>query len=104
MPSYIKWFDNIGLKDINQVGGKNASLGEMISNFSSLAVKIPYGFAVTTYAFDHFMKYNNLYNFINECLENVKEIDDLVTLKRNGMKIRNTILEGNFSSKLEKFL
>ena len=46
MVSYIKWFDEIGLNDINEVGGKNASLGEMISNFSELDIKIPYGFAM----------------------------------------------------------
>ena len=81
MVSYIKWFDEIGLNDINEVGGKNASLGEMISNFSELDIKIPYGFAVTTYAFDHFMKHNNLFNYINECIDNITDTDDLVVLK-----------------------
>lgn len=102
MASYIKWFDEIGLNDINEVGGKNASLGEMVSNFTELDIKIPYGFAVTTHAFDYFMKYNDLFNYINECVENITDNDDLVVLKRNGMKIRNSILEGNFPEEIEK--
>ena len=51
----IKWFDKISLKDINLVGGKNASLGQMYKNTNKLGINIPYGFAVTTKAFDVFI-------------------------------------------------
>jgi len=98
---FIKWFDDISIHDINLVGGKNASLGEMISNFGNLNIKIPYGFAVTTSAFDCFMNYNNLPGFISSCIQNILNNNDLVNLKRIGMKIRNVILEANFPKNLE---
>lgn len=47
MKSQVIWFDQLGIRDIDDVGGKNASLGEMISNLSSLGVKMPDGFATT---------------------------------------------------------
>ena len=55
----IKWFNEIGLKDINLVGGKNASLGEMFQNMDKFSIKIPNGFAITTESFDLFIEYNN---------------------------------------------
>lgn len=99
--TFIKWFDECSLKDIDLVGGKNASLGEMISNLSTLNVKIPYGFALTTIAFDYFMNYNNFPQFILNHVNKIKVSNDLVSLKRNGMIIRNSILEGAFPEDLE---
>lgn len=56
----IFWFDEITIKDINKVGGKNASLGEMISNLVSIDIDVPKGFATSSFAFLEFLKYNNL--------------------------------------------
>jgi len=99
---FIKWFDDIGLKDINTVGGKNASLGEMYNNMELLKIDVPYGFAVTTQSYDLFMSSNNLSLFIRKKLEDLRDNYNLINLKRIGMIIRNKILEGSFLISLEK--
>ena len=58
--NYIKQLDKISLKDIDLVGGKNCSLGEMISNLSKVGINVPKGFAVTTNAYMGFLSYNKL--------------------------------------------
>ena len=88
---YIKWFNEIGLNDLALVGGKNASLGEMIQNMESLGINVPFGFAVTTKAYDKFIQDNNLDEYINRKLEELSNDYTLVNLKRTGMKIRNKI-------------
>ena len=60
MTTLIKWFDEISNLDIALVGGKNASLGEMISRLKSAHVPVPFGFALTTQAYLSFLKNNNL--------------------------------------------
>lgn len=100
----IKWFDEINLSDINLVGGKNASLGEMYSNMKKLSIKIPYGFAITTNAFDNFISFNKLDNFINK---NIKELNNNYSLKnlgQIGIKIRNKILDGIFPKNLKDLI
>ena len=59
----IKWYNDICLQDVELVGGKNASLGEMIRNVENLNIDIPYGFAVSTTAYDLFLNYNIATNF-----------------------------------------
>ena len=49
---FIKWFDQISLSDLPLVGGKNASLGEMVSNMTQFGINVPFGFAITTEAYD----------------------------------------------------
>ena len=97
----IKWFDKITLKDINLVGGKNASLGQMYRNINKLGINIPYGFAVTTKAFDIFISYNNLQEQIDENLKELNKDYNLKNLKKRGMKIRQLILSGEFPIKLK---
>ncbi len=98
--SYLKWLDETGIEEIELVGGKNASLGEMLKNLKSLNVKVPYGFVITAEAYDLFMKHNNLnekiYNIIVET-----NIDDFVDLKRNSLKIRNIIINGDIPEELK---
>ncbi|MFG1491614.1 PEP/pyruvate-binding domain-containing protein, partial [Oceanospirillum sp. HFRX-1_2] len=50
MDAYIAWFDQLGMNDVEHVGGKNASLGEMISNLAGAGVSVPGGFATTAQA------------------------------------------------------
>ena len=89
---FIKWFNEIGLKDINLVGGKKCVfLGEMVSNMSKLDIRVPGGFAVTTVAYDRFIKDNGLNTFIQNELAKLQSDYSLVNLKRTGMKIRNKI-------------
>ena len=57
---YIKWFESLGMNDVESVGGKDASLGEMISHLSSVGVKVPNGFATTADAYRLFLQDNQL--------------------------------------------
>ena len=62
----IIWLDDVGMSDVEKVGGKNASLGEMISGLSSQGVRVPGGFATTAEAFESFLNHSNLKIKINE--------------------------------------
>ena len=62
----IIWFKNIRLVDCEKVGGKNASLGEMISQLSQKGIRVPNGFAVTTNAFKEFLRFNHLEKKIDD--------------------------------------
>lgn len=86
--------------DVNQVGGKNASLGEMISNLSSVGVQVPNGYATTSYAFNEFLEQSGLEQRIHELLD-VLDIDDLTALSAAGEKIRNWIIETPFQPAFE---
>ena len=57
---YLADLNSVGLKDIDQVGGKNASLGEMLQNLTSLGIQIPNGFIITVAAYREFIHFNNL--------------------------------------------
>ncbi|MFT6326944.1 MAG: pyruvate,water dikinase, partial [Crocinitomicaceae bacterium] len=68
LSNYISWFDSLAMSDINEVGGKNASLGEMISNLAQSGVKVPKGFALTTAAFKLFLVNNEIEQKIADIL------------------------------------
>ena len=70
--NYIKWFDDITLKNISEVGGKNASLGEMIQELSKEGIDIPYGFAITAKGYWHFINYNKLLNSLKRIMKPVR--------------------------------
>ena len=57
---FVKKFSNVNLSNLNEVGGKNASLGELIQNLKSKGIDVPDGFAVTIDAYSYFLNYNNL--------------------------------------------
>ncbi len=97
----IKWFNELSLKDIDLVGGKNASLGELINNMEKFSIKVPNGFAVTTHAYDKFLQFNNLENFINNQIANLKKDYSLTNLGRTGIKIRNKFLDSNFPKNMQ---
>lgn len=88
---YIKFFNELGIKDVPQVGGKNASLAEMYKNLSSIGVKIPYGFATTSEAYWLLISENKLKDKIKIILSNL-DIKDIRDLKKRGKKIRELIL------------
>lgn len=91
----------LGLKDIALVGGKCASLGEMITNLSSLGIKIPDGFAVTTNAYYSFIRKSGLENFIRKEIEKI-DFDDIESLRRTGMRIRQAISNTEFPQDLSE--
>ena len=67
-PDYILWLDQVGMHDIASVGGKNASLGEMIGNLARAGVKVPGGFATTTHAYREFLEIDGLGDRISQKL------------------------------------
>ena len=87
------------MNDVEIVGGKNASLGEMISNLSGLGVTVPGGFATTAAAYREFLKVNDLDQRINETLTNL-DVDDIDALTDAGRTIRGWILEQPLPDKL----
>jgi len=89
---YIHWLDQLGMDDLDQVGGKNASLGEMISNLAASGVNVPGGFATTAHAFREFLAETGLDAKIAERLEGL-ETDDVRALAAAGSEIRQWIVD-----------
>jgi len=97
---YVLWYQELGMHDVNRVGGKNASLGEMISNLANAGVKVPGGFATTAYAFNEFLEQSGLEAKIHEVLDSL-DVDDVSALAEAGKNIRQWIIDTPFQGKLE---
>ena len=100
MTQSIISFEKLRNKDVAVVGGKNASLGEMISQLKAKGVRVPTGFATTADAFNDFLSQNQLGTKIEEELKDL-DINDVVKLAESGKKIRKWILDTPFSKELE---
>ena len=100
MSENIIWLDQLGIDDIEKVGGKNASLGEMIQNLTDLGVQVPGGFATTAYAYRTFLKHQDLGKRINALLDKL-DVDDLPELAKTGAQIRQWIMEVPLHDELE---
>lgn len=98
--SYVIRLDAAGMGDVEQVGGKNASLGEMIQQLTSLGVSVPGGFATTATAYRDFLQYNQLHERIHEHLDRL-DIEDVQALAATGKQIRNWIEEGDLQPQLQ---
>ena len=96
----VIWLDQLGINDIDKVGGKNASLGEMIQNLGKLGVNVPGGFATTSDAYRGFLEHENLGNRINALLDEL-DVDNLDDLARTGKQIRNWIMQVPLQQELE---
>lgn len=94
-------FQSIGLHDLDQVGGKNASLGEMIGNLSTTGVTVPAGFATTADSFREFLANDGLDKKINALLNDL-DIDDVQRLATLGKKIREMVVNTAFPAGLER--
>ncbi len=97
----ILWFKEIRKKDVPKVGGKNASLGEMISQLSERGVSVPNGFATTADAFFEFLKSTGLDKKIKNLLKNL-DVSNIPQLQTTGRKIRKAILRAKFSKSFKK--
>jgi pyruvate,water dikinase len=97
---YIAWLHELGMRDLEAVGGKNASLGEMISGLSGLGVSVPGGFATTAQAFRDFLDQSGLGERINARLESL-DTDNVNALAEAGAEIRRWITETPFQPDLE---
>lgn len=99
MEKYIKKFSELGMGDIAQVGGKNASLGEMFTHLTPKGILIPKGFAITISAFQDFIQYNELGEPLRLLLEEVDRTD-YNNLEAVGKKIRLLMMSGRLSTEL----
>ena len=85
--SNILWFHDLGMDDLAQVGGKNASLGEMVTNLGDLGVRVPGGFATTADAYREFLEQDGLADRIRTAVEAI-DLDDVAQLARVGADVR----------------
>ena len=92
MPDYIRWFEELKMTDVPDVGGKNASLGEMISELKGAGIEVPGGFATTSHAFREFLAEEGLDKRIEQKLQNL-DSSDVVALAEAGSTIRQWILD-----------
>jgi len=97
--SLILWFDDIGIKDVPMVGGKNASLGEMYKNLTVRGVAVPHGFAITAYAYQHLLKSAGIENTIKDALDGL-DTHDMQNLQERGKKVRDIIRTAEFPDDL----
>ena len=91
--------EEAGIADIEIVGGKNASLGEMIQHLSQLGVRIPSGFIITVKSYQEFVAFNNLESEIARITTAI-DTDSIEDLRRGGSEVRKLILNGAFPEKL----
>jgi pyruvate,water dikinase len=100
LSKHVVWFENLGMSDVETVGGKNSSLGEMISQLSSMGVSVPGGFATTADAYREFLAHDGLDNKINHALSQLN-VDDVNALAKAGKEIRQWIIDTPFPAELE---
>lgn len=101
MNAFVKNFKELRMTDVEEVGGKNASLGEMISQLSTAGVRVPGGFATTAEAYRAFLAHNGLAEKINARLASL-DVDDVDALLKTGAEIRQWVVETPFPEQLEK--
>ncbi len=100
MKDYVVWFQDLSRNDVNLVGGKNASLGEMISNLKGVGVTVPDGFATTASAYREFLEQSGLNQRIHDALDRL-DVNNVRALAETGANIRSWILETPFPPALE---
>ncbi len=96
--SYIRWFETLTINDVGDVGGKNASLGEMYVTLTSQGIRVPDGFATTAPAYWGFLEANNLVDEIRHLLEDLET--GIATLEQVGRAIRRRFLRAQFPQAL----
>lgn len=99
MQEYVLWYQQLGMNDVGRVGGKNASLGEMISNLADAGVTVPGGFATTADAFNEFLDQSGINEKIYKLLDAL-DVDDVKALAEAGQTIRQWIIDTPFQDNL----
>ena len=100
---YIADLHKVCLSDIEQVGGKNASLGEMLQNLTQLGIQIPGGFVITVAAYREFIRFNNLDDQIHSIINGIK-LDDIESLRRGGLQARQLLKNARFPKNLSEVI
>ena len=98
---FLKWLHEVELKDIDTVGGKNASLGEMIQNLGKLGVNVPGGFVVTVASYEAFIAHNDLDDKIRDIVSRL-DVEDVENIRRTGLQVRTLIKNGRFPAEIEQ--
>ncbi|WP_027896089.1 phosphoenolpyruvate synthase [Zestomonas thermotolerans] len=100
MVEYVVSLDKLGVHDVERVGGKNASLGEMISNLAGAGVSVPGGFATTAQAYRDFLEQSGLNDRIHAALD-VLDVDDVNALMKAGAEIRQWVMDADLPPQLD---
>ncbi|WP_270886098.1 phosphoenolpyruvate synthase [Pedococcus sp. 5OH_020] len=100
MSTNIRWFSELGLGDVESVGGKNSSLGEMVQSLAEAGVRVPDGFATTADAYRRFLLHDGLVDRVNGLLEGL-DVDDVRRLSEVGTQIRDAVEAQAFPPDLE---
>jgi pyruvate, water dikinase len=100
LTTYLLAFESLGMHDVERVGGKNASIGEMIGNLARLGVKVPGGFATTADAYREFLSHDGLAERIRVALDGL-DVNDIAALTATGSQIRDWVIETPFPPALE---
>ncbi|MDF3932737.1 phosphoenolpyruvate synthase [Pseudomonas citronellolis] len=100
MVEYVVSLDKLGVHDVEHVGGKNASLGEMISNLAGAGVSVPGGFATTAQAYRDFLEQSGLNDRIHAALDAL-DVDDVNALAKTGAQIRQWVMDAEFPARLD---
>ena len=98
---YLVDLDKVGMNDLPLVGGKNASLGEMLQRLDHLGINIPNGFVVTVNAYHDFLSHSSLGEAIKKTIGEIN-FDDLESLRRGGLQVRNLIRNSKFPQEISK--
>ncbi len=101
MTQAIRWLHSVGMGDVDEVGGKNASIGEMLSQLGGTGVATPGGFATTAAAYRSFLAFNGLDERIGGLLAKI-DTEDVVALASAGREIRNLMEAGALPAGLER--
>ncbi|WP_456392341.1 phosphoenolpyruvate synthase [Nitratifractor sp.] len=101
MSSFVKWFEEIGIEDVPEVGGKNASLGEMYRNLTQEGVRVPHGFAVTATAYRYVLEQNGLEEKLHAILDGL-DYDDVAALQSAGKACRKLIQNAQIPEDLRR--
>lgn len=100
MQENVLWYEDLGMNDVDRVGGKNASLGEMISNLANVGVQVPGGFATTAFAFNEFLEQSGLNDKIYKLLDTL-DVSDVNALAVCGSTIRQWIIDTPFLPQMQ---
>ena len=98
--AFVLWFEEVGINDIPLVGGKNASLGEMIQQLTSKGVNVPTGFATTAYAYRYFVEKAGLETKLRQIFADL-DVENLENLQVRGKQARSLVLHTPFPKELE---
>jgi pyruvate,water dikinase len=98
---WVRWFSEIGIADVAEVGGKNASLGEMLRELSGLGIPVPDGFAITATAFRAFLRHNNLEELVRAELAAARG-GQAAAVEKGTARLRDAVLGGSFPAEVEQ--